>query len=682
MGRSVTTKIVSTVAGKTGDVSLDVADVSGAAPLASPTLTGIPKAPTAPVGTSTEQLATTEFVSKIAMSAGSVALTNAAPSSESVGATSSVGSSSAAARSDHVHAMPGTATTAAAGFMSAADKTKLDGIETGAQVNDVTSVAGRTGAVTLSVSDISGAAPSASPSFTGTPTAPTAAVGTNTTQVATTAFVKAEVANNITSGTPAAETVGAAGTVGTSSAAARSDHVHAMPGTATTAAAGFMSAADKTKLDGVASGAAALGTSAGSALGTASAGSATTAAKSDHVHPLPTLQALGAAASSHTHDLSEASVKYAATAGRAYPARADGVAVNFNWASKTGQPQWVWGANDGQNEAEYYVYNPSNFSVDTARNLRPGANMGIIWDNDAFGGSADTASITLESNNPNGTPAQKEAMRMRFKLTNDADDIFEFSNRDNDGSVNNDAMTMNGYVVLNAANIDKYAPTRLLRSDGNDPYYIQHTWDGNLWRIAGYNPDGSLHSGASVARADSAGSADSIPWSSVSGKPGLATASADGFMSAGDKTKINGIVAGASKIDVVYAFTALGVAVDTLTPETVICSISLTATGGDIFIMATAEIYPGKTWQWSGDTQIEYYTSTQLRLYRGNTLLYEIDFDTASGNVSGQKPFSRAFIDTPPQGALTYTLRIVNANNDRGVAVAYRRGLTCIQDMA
>lgn len=39
-------------------------------------------------------------------------------------------------------------------------------------------------------------APVASPAFTGTPTAPTAAVSTNTTQIATTAFVNAEIAND------------------------------------------------------------------------------------------------------------------------------------------------------------------------------------------------------------------------------------------------------------------------------------------------------------------------------------------------------------------------------------------------------------------------------------------------------------------------------------------------------
>jgi hypothetical protein len=57
----------------------------------------------------------------------------------------------------------------------------------------VTSVAGKTGAVTLVVGDVSGAAPTASPALSGTPTAPTASPGTNTTQLATTAFVTAAV---------------------------------------------------------------------------------------------------------------------------------------------------------------------------------------------------------------------------------------------------------------------------------------------------------------------------------------------------------------------------------------------------------------------------------------------------------------------------------------------------------
>jgi hypothetical protein len=63
----------------------------------------------------------------------------------------------------------------------------------------VSSVFGRTGAVVASSGDysvgqITGAAPLASPAFTLTPTAPTAAALTNTTQLATTAFVTAALA--------------------------------------------------------------------------------------------------------------------------------------------------------------------------------------------------------------------------------------------------------------------------------------------------------------------------------------------------------------------------------------------------------------------------------------------------------------------------------------------------------
>lgn len=49
-------------------------------------------------------------------------------------------------------------------------------------------------ALSITISDVSGAAPLASPTFTGVPAGPTAAVGTNTTQIATTAFVAAAVA--------------------------------------------------------------------------------------------------------------------------------------------------------------------------------------------------------------------------------------------------------------------------------------------------------------------------------------------------------------------------------------------------------------------------------------------------------------------------------------------------------
>ena len=68
-----------------------------------------------------------------------------------------------------------------------AEKTKLAGIATGAQVNVVPTVATVTGLT----AELAVKAPLASPALTGVPTAPTAALGTNTTQLATMAAVKA-----------------------------------------------------------------------------------------------------------------------------------------------------------------------------------------------------------------------------------------------------------------------------------------------------------------------------------------------------------------------------------------------------------------------------------------------------------------------------------------------------------
>jgi len=72
----------------------------------------------------------------------------------------------------------------------------------------VTSVFGRTGAVVAQTGDytvaqVTGAAPLASPTFTGVPAAPTASPGDNTTQIATDAFVEAAINGIISGSTPA-----------------------------------------------------------------------------------------------------------------------------------------------------------------------------------------------------------------------------------------------------------------------------------------------------------------------------------------------------------------------------------------------------------------------------------------------------------------------------------------------
>lgn len=126
---------------------MDAADAVKA-PIANPTFTGTPAAPTAAVDTNTTQLATTAFV--LGQAGG------ATPAMDGVAA---VGTSTRYARQDHVHPT---------------DSTR---------------------------------APLASPSFTGTPTAPTATTGTNTTQLATTAFVQAAISALIDAAPAALDTL-------------------------------------------------------------------------------------------------------------------------------------------------------------------------------------------------------------------------------------------------------------------------------------------------------------------------------------------------------------------------------------------------------------------------------------------------------------------------------------------
>lgn len=85
--------------------------------------------------------------------------------------------------------------------------------------------------VTNLTTDLAAKAPIASPTLTGTPAAPTAAANTNTTQIATTAFVLGQ--GNTTAGTIAA--LGAQ-SAGTSNLYARADHIHPTTGLATSGA--------------------------------------------------------------------------------------------------------------------------------------------------------------------------------------------------------------------------------------------------------------------------------------------------------------------------------------------------------------------------------------------------------------------------------------------------------------
>lgn len=184
---------------RTGAVVLTTADITsvGGAALASPAFSGTPTAPTAAAATNTTQLATTAFVTQ-AISALPAPVTSF---NGRTGAVSFQGSDVSAVGGALLvspsftgtplapTAIPGTSSTqiASTAFVQAA----LSGVAAG-----VTTYNGRSGAVVSLASDITsvGGALLAGPVFTGVPSAPTANIGTNTTQLATTSFVQAALA--------------------------------------------------------------------------------------------------------------------------------------------------------------------------------------------------------------------------------------------------------------------------------------------------------------------------------------------------------------------------------------------------------------------------------------------------------------------------------------------------------
>lgn len=201
----------------TGTTTKTIAADATIARVDSPTFTGTPSAPTPATATNTTQIATTAFVkaqgylttapvTSVAGRTGAVTLTKADVGLSNVDNTSDASKPVSTAQQTALDAKAPLSSPALTGTPTAPTalaSTNTTQIATTAFVKaqgylttaPVTSVAGRTGAVTLGVADVSGAAPLASPTFTGVPAAPTAATITNSTQIATTAFVQAVVAS-------------------------------------------------------------------------------------------------------------------------------------------------------------------------------------------------------------------------------------------------------------------------------------------------------------------------------------------------------------------------------------------------------------------------------------------------------------------------------------------------------
>ena len=184
---------------RTGAVSLTTADVTGVggALLASPTFTGTPAGPTATPNANSTQLATTAYVDHaISVIPAPVTSFNGRTGAITFQANDISGVGGALLVSPNFTGSP-TAPTPAPGNNTTAIATTafVDNALSGV-VSGVSSFNTRTGAVVLTGPDITGAGGAllAGPTFTGVPAAPTATSGTNTTQLATTAFVQAALA--------------------------------------------------------------------------------------------------------------------------------------------------------------------------------------------------------------------------------------------------------------------------------------------------------------------------------------------------------------------------------------------------------------------------------------------------------------------------------------------------------
>jgi hypothetical protein len=196
----VATAIVAAVVsfnGRTGAVTLTAADITGAggALLASPAFSGLPTAPTANPGTSTGQLATTAFVQAAIVAATTgVASWNGRTGAVVLNQSDIVNAAGWASPSFTGVPLAPTAATATNTTQIATTAFVHAAITAGAP--GVTTFNTRSGAVTLTAADVTGVGGAllAGPAFTGTPTANTAAPGTNTNQLATTAFVAAALA--------------------------------------------------------------------------------------------------------------------------------------------------------------------------------------------------------------------------------------------------------------------------------------------------------------------------------------------------------------------------------------------------------------------------------------------------------------------------------------------------------
>jgi hypothetical protein len=181
---------VASIIGLTGNVTLAQLNLAGLAPINTPVFTGTPAGPTPPPGTSSTQLATTAFVTN-ALGAIVSGVSSVLGYTGSISLSQMISGGLAPLGSPALTGTPTAPTPAAGTHNTQIATTAFVFDQIGALSSGVSSVLGNTGAITLTELTSGGLAPIYNPTFTGTPSAPTAATGTNTTQLATTAHVQA-----------------------------------------------------------------------------------------------------------------------------------------------------------------------------------------------------------------------------------------------------------------------------------------------------------------------------------------------------------------------------------------------------------------------------------------------------------------------------------------------------------
>lgn len=182
------------------------------------------------------------------------------------------------------------------------------------------------------------------------------------------------------------------------------------------------------------------------------------------------------------------SANYANSAGRAYPYRSDGTAINLNWSGQSGQPTWLWGGSDGVN---MYVYNPSNFSVNYANSAGSANSANSASNANTVGGY--TASQLMSSISGGATNFNAKRNSSNYTLTNSdvwytatgSQDIYLPSSPTLGKFYFIKCQGTSGVYINGNGNSINAANNVFTRTDINSSGYIYMLiWDGAYWQLA------------------------------------------------------------------------------------------------------------------------------------------------------------------------------------------------------